>query len=92
VSDAPASLDLREQIERIDRDIAESRKLRYVSDKLNEERNKLWHEARKSEAERDKLRGDSRLAPWLAVVTTVASIAALIASAISLGKSMGWLP
>lgn len=85
MSDIPSdtgSLDLREQIERIDRDIAESRKLRYESDKLNEERNKMWHEARKFEAERDKLLRDRGLAPWIVAASFGGGIVAAIAGQI----------
>jgi hypothetical protein len=67
---------------RIECDIAESRKLRYESDKLNEERNKLWHEARKFEAERDKLRRDRGLAPWIVAASFGGGIVAAIAGQI----------
>lgn len=69
-------LDLREQIARIDRSLDESAKFRA-------EQNKLIAEARKLDRERG-------LAPWQATAIAVGSIAALVASCVSLAKSMGW--
>jgi len=77
------SLDLRAHLARIDRDIAESSKLRRESDKLQQETSKLWHEAQKLEAERDKLRRDRGLAPWVLAASLAASIIGGVAATVA---------
>ena len=67
-----SSLDLQEQIIRIDRAIAETQKFQSESDKLR--------------AEERKLRRDTVIAPWVAAVGGVAGlIAAAITAAKALG-------
>lgn len=79
MSDMPGDyrdrLDLRAEIARIDRSLDESAKFRAEQNKLAE--------ARKLDRERG-------LAPWQATALAVGSIAALVASCVSLAKSMGW--
>jgi hypothetical protein len=77
----PPDLDLREQIARIDRAIAESekftaeqRKLRAEDMKLAAEQHKLMREAEKYRAEEMKLWRDWRLAPWIIIASLVASL------------------
>jgi len=57
MSDIPADLDLREQIARIDRALAETHKFQAETNKLQEEAQKLLEEGR-------KYRRDRWLAPW----------------------------
>jgi hypothetical protein len=87
MSDIPADyrdrLDLREQISRIDRQREETLKFTAEQHKLMAEQSKLASESR-------KLDRDRGLAPWQATAITVGSIAALVASCVSLAKSMGW--
>jgi hypothetical protein len=94
MSDLPADyadrLNLREQVTRIDRQIeeshkfiAEQRKLIAEQQKLNAEADKLASEARKFDRERG-------LAPWQMTTLVAGSVAALVASLVSLAKSMGW--
>ncbi len=59
------TIDLREQLARIDRALAETHKFQQETNKLQAEGTKLLQEARKLGAEHDKLRRDWRLAPWL---------------------------
>jgi hypothetical protein len=88
MSDIPVDykdrLDLREQIARIDRAIEEGHK-------FTAEQHKLMTEEQKLASERRKLDRDRGLAPWQATAITVGSIAAFVASIVSLAKSMGWL-
>jgi hypothetical protein len=60
--------DLRAALARIDRDLAESAKLR-------EESNKFIAEQRKLIAEAQKLTWDRWLAPWLAIAALLAGLA-----------------
>jgi hypothetical protein len=87
MSDVPADyqdrLNIREQIGRIDRARAES-------EKLAEETRKFVSEQHKLDAEALKLSRDRGLAPWQAAALTAGGIAALVASLVSLAKSMGW--
>jgi hypothetical protein len=87
MSDIPADyqdrLNLREQIARIDRAIEETHKFTAEQHKLMAEQQKLASEALKLERERG-------LAPWQATAITLGSLAALVASLVSLAKSMGW--
>ncbi len=82
-ADYPTRLNLAELVARIERQQEETRK--FVSDqhKLNAEADKLASEAR-------KLDRDLGLAPWQATAIAVGSIAALVASMVSLAKSMVW--
>lgn len=61
------TLDLHAVLARIDRDLAESAKLR-------EETNKFVSEAHKLEAERRKLDRDRWLAPWSLVIALVTGV------------------
>lgn len=67
MSDIPADLGLREQIARIDRDLAESAKLREEIRKFTAEQHKLDAEAR-------KLDRDRWLAPALAIASVVGGL------------------
>ena len=68
---------------RIERQQEETRKFVSAQHKLNAEADKLASEAR-------KLDRDRGLGPWQATAIAVGSIAALVASMVSLAKSMGW--
>jgi hypothetical protein len=76
----PVELNMRDVLARIDRQQEETRK--FVA-----ERHKLDAEAEEAR----KLERDRGLAPWQATAITVGSLAALVASVVSLAKSMGWL-
>jgi hypothetical protein len=82
-ADYPARLNLAELVARIERQQEETRKFVSEQHKLNAEADKLASEAR-------KLDRDRGLAPWQATAITLGSIAALVASIVSLAKSMGW--
>jgi hypothetical protein len=62
------SLDLREQIVRIDHALDEAAKLRSEANKLRAEETKLYAEARKFDRDR-------WIAPWLAIVGLIGGIA-----------------
>jgi hypothetical protein len=68
--------DMRAILARIDRDLAESGKLREEANKFQSEQRKLIQEARKYDAEHDKLRRDRNLAPWLIVASLSGGIVA----------------
>jgi hypothetical protein len=85
VSDIPADwrgqLDLRAEIARIDRDRAESEKLRQETEKFVAEQRKLIAESSKFASEQQKLFAESQklnrdrwLAPVLAVVTVLGGL------------------
>lgn len=57
-------LDMREQLARIDRALAENQKFAAEQSKFTAEQAKLQAEALKLSAEADKLRKDAELAPW----------------------------
>jgi hypothetical protein len=69
MSDIPAELNIRDVLGRIDRQREETQKF------IAEER-KLTQEARKLDAEHDKLRRDRNLAPWLIAASFLGSGAA----------------
>jgi Synaptobrevin len=74
-STTPASLDLQEQIVRIDRAIAETHKLQNESDKFA--------------AEARKMRREYWLAPILAIVTVIGGLVGFISGAITLLRMSG---
>jgi hypothetical protein len=74
ISDTP--IDMRAILAKIDRDLAESSKLREEANKFQAEQQKLFQEARKYDAEHDKLRRDRHLAPWLIVASLSGGIIA----------------
>jgi hypothetical protein len=65
---------LRAILARIDRDLAEERKLRYESEKFLAEQKKLMAEETKLRSEGRKLDRDRWLAPWLAIVGLIGGI------------------
>jgi hypothetical protein len=82
-----SSLDLREQIARIDRARAET-------EKLSEETRKFVAEAHKLAAERDKLAAEARklnrdraLAPWPVAIVTMGGLAALVGGLLTILKA-----
>ena len=83
-ADYPARLNLAELVARIERQQEETRKFVSEQHKLNAEADKLASEAR-------KLDRDRGLAPWQATAISFGSLAALVASIVSLAKSMGWI-
>lgn len=85
MSDIPAPfqpLDLREQIARIDRMIAETAK-------LQDETRKFVAEARKLDSEARKLDRDRGLAPWLAAAGAIGGLITLLSL---LARSAGLIP
>lgn len=90
---APESFDLREQLARIDRALAET-------GKLNEEQAKLRAGSRKYDAEQAKLRAEARklerdrmLAPWAILAAGMTAGAALVAAFLAfLRYVLGWGP
>jgi hypothetical protein len=77
-------LDIRAVIARIDRDIAETSKLRSESEKFVAEQRKLISELIKLASEQTKLDAEARklnrdrgLAPWLAVVGLIGGLLAI---------------
>jgi len=82
-ADYPTRLNLAELVARIERQQEENRKFVSEQHKLNAQADKLASEAR-------KLDRDRGLAPWQATAIALGSIAALVASIVSLAKSMGW--
>jgi hypothetical protein len=75
--------DLRAILVRIDRDLAESSKLREEANKFAVEQHKLTEEAAKLAAEAAKRQRDRGLAPWLAVVTILTGLGGLVGGAIT---------
>jgi len=94
VSDLPADdaerLNLREQVSRIDRQIEESHKFMAEQHKLLAERQKLNAEAEKLASEARTFGRARGLAPWQTATIVLSSMAALVASLLSLARSMGW--
>jgi predicted nucleic acid-binding Zn-ribbon protein len=94
MSDVPADyrdrLNLREQIVRIDDMVARIDRQQEETRKFVSEQHKLMAETEKLASEARKLDRDRGLAPWQATAITLGSIAALVASIVSLAKSMGW--
>jgi hypothetical protein len=82
-ADYPTRLNLAELVARIERQQEETRKFVSEQHKLQAEAEKLASTARKFDRERG-------LAPWQATAITIGSVAALLASIVSLAKSMGW--
>ncbi len=79
MSDVPVTpVDMRAILARIDRDLAESGKLREESNKFTAEQHKLTQEARKLDAEHDKLRRDRNLAPWLIAASLSGGVVAAV--------------
>jgi predicted nucleic acid-binding Zn-ribbon protein len=95
MSDVPADyrdrLNLREQVARIDEMISRIERQQEETRKFVSEQHKLSAEEQKLRSEARKLERDRGLAPWQATAITVASTGALIASVVSLARSMGWL-
>ena len=90
MSDIPATgFDVRAELARIDRDLAESSKLRNESEKFIAEQRKLLAEEAKLQAEGRKLDRDHWFMPWLvgfsAVTTGIAAGSLLL-------KAVGVLP
>jgi hypothetical protein len=81
-------IEMRAILARIDRDLAEQRKLREQSNKFIAEQHKLMAEAEKLRAEERKLGRDPFLAPWLAIVGLIGGLIS-IASLISRWKGWG---
>jgi hypothetical protein len=75
------SLDLKEQIARIDRGIAET-------GKLQEETRKFVAEAHKLSAEQTKFQRDRTLSPWLLLAQGLIAGAALLGAGIALAKML----
>lgn len=84
MSDIPADyrdrLDLREQIERIDRQREEGQKFNAEQNKLMAEQQKLLAEERKLNAEALKLSRDRWLAPWVIVASLSSGIIVAVIS------------
>lgn len=91
MSDVPADLDLREQIARIDRMREETRKFSAEMNKLAAEQSKLAAEQIKLASEGRKFDRERGLAPWQSIAIALGAIAALVASMVSIAKSLGWL-
>ena len=92
MSDATAdfpSLDIREQIVRIDRAIAETQKFQAEVGRMNIEASKLSSEARKLDAEGRKLGRDARLSSLVVAVTFVSAIGGLVTGILSLLRASG---
>lgn len=104
---APDSFDVREQLARIDRALAETgklneeqAKLRAEARKYDEEQAKLRAEARKYDEEQSKLRAESRklerdrmLAPWAILATGMTAGAALVVAGLTFMRFiLGWGP
>ena len=82
MSDIPADyqerLNIREQIARIDRAIEEGHKFTAEQHKLMADEQKRAQEARKLDAEHDKLRRDRNLAPWLLMASTTSGVVSAV--------------
>ena len=89
-ADYPARLNLAELVARIDRQHEETRKFVSEQHKLIAEQHKLNAEADKLASEARKFDRERGLAPWQATAIAIGSLAALLASIVSLAKSMGW--
>jgi hypothetical protein len=93
MSDVPTDyrerLDLREQIERIDRAREEGQKLSAERQKLTAEEQKLWSEAHKLDAEAMKLRRDRAFLPWTVIAALLGAGAALFAAGAGFVKLIG---
>jgi hypothetical protein len=82
MSDIPADLNMRDVLARIDRQLAESAKLR-------EESNKFVAEQHKLNAEAEKLQRDRAFLPLTVVATLVGAGAALFAAGAGFVKLIG---
>jgi len=80
MSDIPAEtteqVTFRDILARIDRQMAETRKLQAKSDEFAAEQRKLLAEDRKLNAEADKLARDRGLAPWTLAFAVLAAVLA----------------
>ena len=83
------SLDIREQIVRIDRAIAETQKFQAEVGRMNIEASKLSSEARKLDAEGRKLGRDAWLSSLVVAVTFVSAIGGLVTGILSLLRASG---
>jgi hypothetical protein len=73
-----AGFDLKAELARIDRDMAETRKFVAEQAKLQAEQGKLQAEQAKFYAEQAKLTRDRYLAPWLAIAGLTGGIVTVI--------------
>ena len=92
MSDAAADrsgLDIREQIVRIDRAIAETQKFQAEIGRMNIEAAKLSAETRKLDAEGRKLGRDARLSSVVVAVTFVSAVGGLVTGILSLMRASG---
>ena len=92
LSEVIADFDAKEQLTRIDRSIAETRKFIAEHDKLAAESAKYYAEQAKLVAEAMKYNRDHRLSPWLAVAAISGGIGGTIAGAVAILKLAGILP
>ena len=82
-------LDIREQIIRIDRAIAETQKFQAETDRTTIEASKLGAEIRKLDAEGRKLGRDTRLSSLVVAVTFVSAVGGLVTGILSLLRASG---
>ena len=85
----PPNLDIREQIVRIDRAIAETQRFQAEVGRMNVETGKLSAEARKLDAEGRKLGRDARLSSLVVAVTFVSAVGGLVTGILSLLRTTG---
>ena len=74
-----------------DRMLAETRKFSAEMNKLAAEQSKLAAEQIKLASEGRKFDRERGLAPWQSIAIALGAIAALVASMVSIAKSLGWL-
>ena len=92
MSDAAADisgLDIREQIVRIDRAIAETQKFQVEVGRMNVETSKLNAETHKLDAEGRKLGRDARLSSIVVAVTFVSAVGGLVTGILGLLRTFG---
>ena len=101
----PGTLNLREQIARIDLAIEEAAKLRVEAGKLNAERDKLNVEREKLSIEREKLGAerdkmtveqmkllrDRAVVPWQAIAAVLVAGGAVVGATLAVLRAMGLL-
>ena len=85
----PPSLDIREQIMRIDRAIAETQEFQAEISRMTIEAGKLSAETRKLDAEGRKLGRDARLSSLVVAVTFVSAVGGLVTGILSLLRASG---
>ena len=84
-----SGLDIREQIVRIDRAIAETQKFQAEIGRMNIEATKPSAETRKLDAEGRKLGRDARLSSIVVAVTFVSAVGWLVTGILSLMRASG---